>query len=370
MFPLSTSKVFPVSLEKDNLWIDKDCRVYRYEFGNIMEIAPSAFAVVKLRDNTRCRAYELYLKTFFGEFNAPVNCATHKPEYDLLCAKIEYGPKTVTINDTLFKEIPGYNGYYITENGVVYSRLRNIICKHRIDKDGYHKVDIYPRTGDEIRSKSSVPDIKLVHHLVYKTWVENIEIEDGMCVDHQDSVKWHNYPSNLKYMSTFENTRKAYNDGLCRHSTPFYWTEERLHKACKLMEKGVSIKELAAAFDIVKEREPYIYLKFYSMIRHIKYRSIFKQNKLGWYDIITQYNIDDYYLDPDELFSVKEIKAIKETAEKYRCDSFRPPITGEEYDQVIEEYNLNIPMATIAAKHGASVTMIRRLILKHKNSAA
>lgn len=94
----------------------------------------------------------------------------------------------MTINGIQYKKFN--NDYYVSEFGDVYSCLSNKNLKHYIDKDGYHRVDIY------INHK---PKHFKVHKLVYLTWKG--KIEQGKQINHYDDDKNNNHYTNL-YLGT------------------------------------------------------------------------------------------------------------------------------------------------------------------------
>lgn len=109
-----------------------------------------------------------------------------------------------------WKEIKGYEGLYeISSYGNVRSLNYKRTCqakilKTRINRHGYEVVDL---------SKDGVRKTCQVHRLVAEAFLFNPEGFDT--VDHIDSNKTNNHLNNLQWMSNGDNTRKAWNDGLC-----------------------------------------------------------------------------------------------------------------------------------------------------------
>lgn len=97
------------------------------------------------------------------------------------------------------KDIKGYEGLYaITEDGRVWSYLRNKWLKLRINSTGYHHVSL---------CKEGKVYNFLVHRLVYETF-KGI-IPKGLVVDHIDSNRLNNTLDNLQLLTLSENTRKG-----------------------------------------------------------------------------------------------------------------------------------------------------------------
>ena len=76
-----------------------------------------------------------------------------------------------------WKPINGFEGYYVSKSGDVFSRKRNVVLKHSIHR-GYHAVKIYANG----KGKS-----KFVHRLVAEAFIENPN--NYPCVNHKDENK-------------------------------------------------------------------------------------------------------------------------------------------------------------------------------------
>ena len=109
----------------------------------------------------------------------------------------------------IFKDIPGYEGFYQVGNqGRVKSLSRKyspveIILSPGRDKDGYPRVVLY-------RDKKSL-SIK-VHQLVMLTFVG--ECPKGLQINHIDGNKENNHLDNLEYCTPAENVQHAHDTGL------------------------------------------------------------------------------------------------------------------------------------------------------------
>ena len=97
-----------------------------------------------------------------------------------------------------WKEISGFEGYYVSDEGDVYSSKSDRILKQEIRKDGYCQVDLWANgKGNKQR----------VHRLVATAFIPN---ESGLTeVNHIDGNKQNNVVSNLEWCSQKYNVRES-----------------------------------------------------------------------------------------------------------------------------------------------------------------
>lgn len=105
----------------------------------------------------------------------------------------------VNVNLNTMTEIKDFPGYYINEEGKVYGRSKKQYLTHNTF-DGYPKVMLY------VNSK---PKSFYVHVLVAKHFIPNPENKN--VVDHIDGNKMNCHVSNLRWVTSSENTRHSYN---------------------------------------------------------------------------------------------------------------------------------------------------------------
>ncbi len=145
------------------------------------------------------------------------------------------------------KEIKEFSGYFITEDGVIYSHKRkNVIkLKPQVNIDGYHVVTLY-------RGKKGY--MRRVNRLVAEAYLpnpDNLEV-----VNHIDHVKINNHVSNLEWCTVKDNIRKsvAFQPEAHRHFAEI--TEQQAHEVCALIEQGMRNLEIVKAtsipLDIIK----------------------------------------------------------------------------------------------------------------------
>ena len=109
--------------------------------------------------------------------------------YDNINQNYNHRPLELIIDGVVL--LPYNDDYYVSDNGDVYSYRNKMFLKHYIDKDGYHRVDIY---GKHIK----------VHKMVYETWIG--EVPDGMQLNHYDDNKDNMSVFNL-YVGTQQQNR-------------------------------------------------------------------------------------------------------------------------------------------------------------------
>jgi hypothetical protein len=113
--------------------------------------------------------------------------------------------------DGKMKEHPTWKGYFITEDGEVYSYWRRGKCpvidynepprklSLQIDRNGYQSVTIGGRKGKRL----------LVHRLVAETHL-SITNSAGLQVNHKDYNRTNNKVLNLEWVSISENHKHSY----------------------------------------------------------------------------------------------------------------------------------------------------------------
>lgn len=123
------------------------------------------------------------------------------------------------MDSELWREIPGFEGYEVSNQGVVRTnKLRKGIMKTRINNDGYEVVEV---------QKDKQRYFTTVHRLVALAFIPNRD--DKPEVNHIDGVKENNTVSNLEWVSKSENA-------LHRHHT---LGKTSTGKSCMLVKDGI-----------------------------------------------------------------------------------------------------------------------------------
>lgn len=146
-----------------------------------------------------------------------------------------------------FNNINGFEGYYISKRGKLYSKLlstRNLnskwrVVKSRLMKSGYLRVLLH--------SKSGVPKAFYVHRLVAMAWIPN---PDNLpMVMHLDNNRSNNHFRNLKWGTQSDNMSQASHDGMMDKQHQKGWlchnsklNEQEFLTIIRLIDKGFSNK--------------------------------------------------------------------------------------------------------------------------------
>ena len=111
------------------------------------------------------------------------------------------------VTENKFKQIPGFEDYYVSEDGVVASTKRDKVkfLSPTLDKKGYEKLGL-KKDGKSMTIK--------VHRLVALTFLKQVDGKD--VVNHIDGTKRNNHVTNLEWTNIKGNVRHYH--GLARDS--------------------------------------------------------------------------------------------------------------------------------------------------------
>ncbi len=136
--------------------------------------------------------------------------------------------------------IPGFEKKYrIQEDGLIISCLRGYprAMKPLVDKEtGYHKIALIQESPKKYKWFR-------VHQLVMLAF--HGPCPPGHVIDHIDGSKDNNHVTNLRYVTSSENSAKRRNN----YSGPKL-SKADIKKVCDLKEKGYCNREIAELFDI------------------------------------------------------------------------------------------------------------------------
>lgn len=144
------------------------------------------------------------------------------------------------------REIAGYPGYYVYEDGRIQNRKRGTFLKQGKHKNGYRLVSLY---------HLGTPKGFIVHRLVAQAFIPN---PDGKPqVNHKDGNKENNHASNLEWMTASENQRHASAMGLMpkgeKHHQAKLTEANVIDIRTRYTKGGTSHRALAAEFGVSRK---------------------------------------------------------------------------------------------------------------------
>ena len=98
------------------------------------------------------------------------------------------------------KKISGYDGYFITKDGKVYSSHIKRFMKLQTNKDGYIRINL---------KKNKEKCHYSVHSLVLEAFGEKPDTSDIIEINHKDGVRSNNTLENLEYVTKSENVKHS-----------------------------------------------------------------------------------------------------------------------------------------------------------------
>ena len=129
--------------------------------------------------------------------------------------------------------------YEVSNIGEVRNKTTGKILSQYTDKDGYKHATI------SVNGKQYHPG---VHRFVAQAFIPNPDNKPE--VNHKNGVKYINVIDNLEWVTTSENVKHAFDTGL-KHSilgsnnVLSHYTDEDIHKVCKMLEEGISNKKIS-----------------------------------------------------------------------------------------------------------------------------
>ena len=131
--------------------------------------------------------------------------------------------------------------YEVNNFGIIRNRHTHKIVSQNKDKRGYPRVCLI---------MFGIIKTETVHRIVGYAFIPNDDPKNKNTIDHDDNDKENNTPSNLSWMSSFDNSSKSHKDG--RHKYPkgenaFYskYTDIQIHEACRLMTISTDYDEIS-----------------------------------------------------------------------------------------------------------------------------
>lgn len=187
-------------------------------------------------------AQKLFSKNYY-ELSFVDQCKTAEFMNDSLHPKW----KPIIIDDTIFP-------YYISNTGLIKNSNTLKLRSPSKSLNGYLRIILYTKN-----KKCAVS----IHRLVAMAFLSNDDPSRKIYIDHINGDKTCNWVGNLEWVTPQENTLRAIKLGL---TDPHYrnqvsgsksgvskYTEEQAHAACKLLEQGLSNKEISDQLNISTE---------------------------------------------------------------------------------------------------------------------
>jgi len=156
------------------------------------------------------------------------------------------GKTKITYNNEEFSQIPNFEGYFVSKNGVVLSKrqqIQPIVMRQMKQKDGHLYVYLYNGKG---KSKKMY-----VHRLVLMAWIGMPK--NGQEARHFNDIPYDNRIENLAWGSRIENVADKRKNGripIGEKSPSHRLTNEQVMDIRKRYSIGESAKDLSIEFGI------------------------------------------------------------------------------------------------------------------------
>lgn len=150
------------------------------------------------------------------------------------------------------KEISGFNGYFVTEDGDVFSSKSGTLRKLKefINIDGYRVFTLYGANDGRRRIHVRAS------RLVAMAYINNPDPEVCTVVNHIDHVKTNDHISNLEWVSVSENTKLSVAFQPEKHKSRAVICDDTAHTICDMIQDGYRNCDISTtigvAIDIVK----------------------------------------------------------------------------------------------------------------------
>ena len=176
--------------------------------------------------------------------------STRKQVYfnlDKLCDKYFHNSEIdqVDAKDKVNLYFMGFPNYTVTRDGRVWSHhLRKWMVPQK-NLQGYLHVGLnFP--ANERCNRKNKQQHAILHRLIATAFLPNPENYPD--VDHLDGNKENNAASNLEWVSTRENLRRAREKGLRKSSI----TDAQVHELCRMIKEGKRSTDIAKALGVTK----------------------------------------------------------------------------------------------------------------------
>ena len=288
--------------------ISRSLQVKDLQTGSILMPIGSENPFVRLKSGNESIA-RLYVLTFIGDGPFAIIPGSRGQLFTYVSPSIkQVSHDEFMLTGMMFKRIPGFKRYIISENGIVFDLHLQKFMHHAFNHGDYAVTSLIDDTGFRYPRK--------IHRLIYRAFIG--EIPNGMTVDHRDNKKWNNVSSNLQLLTAGENAIKAFREG----KSIARWTDSEIEIMCKMLSNGCTNREIASAigYDYDADRPTLNHILF--AIRHgLVHMSIASKYKIDQYKGTV--NRPDSKLQPNEVMQIRKELAsgtrIIDIARRYDC---------------------------------------------------
>lgn len=168
------------------------------------------------------------------------------------------------VENLIKKEItyPGISKQYIVEsNGEIFCKKNNRYMKQHMDCDGYMKVTLRKTDGGRITIR--------MHRIIAWEFCAGYSKETNrIFVNHKNCIRSDNDYRNLEWVTIKENIDHSYKYGYKGKCSFRALSDIEVHKICRLLDKGLSVKEAYTSYTGTTNTNKY--RKIYKYISNIK----------------------------------------------------------------------------------------------------
>ena len=159
------------------------------------------------------------------------------------------------------KQIKGFENYYITENGEVFSNKSNKWLSPIYDTDGYRQLSL---------CKNGKVYTKRMHRMVCETFIPNIE--NKKCINHINGIKTDNMVENLEWCTHSENNKHAFKFGLKKiddaQKLRIAYQGKKKAKIVLNLENGIYYNSLTEAANLLGYNYKYLSARLLNTIKN------------------------------------------------------------------------------------------------------